>query len=385
MTLTSGALIEAAAAATGLGDFGGDSFRQGLDVLTTALRNEAELSELGASIMEMRLQGLLENRLRVQATMTTHPEIERQPVTTPIFIIGLPRTGTTALSNLLYADPAIRSLRMWESSSPVPPPEAATQHDDPRIAEAKAGLEAMDEAFPLMKQLHFQDPNGPTECQDRLGMEFRTTHFDGMAVVPTYTEWAMACDMTPAYEWHRRTLQLLQWHCPPRQWHLKTPVHMLSLPALDAIYPDARFIWTHRDPAEVMGSVCSLIAYVRSWVSDQGSPGIGEEQVAVWTESLRRAMHFRDSADARRFTDVSFVELTTEPVTTVVGALDTLGLGCDDESRAAIGAWAEGHPPGAAGRHEFTLDDYGLTQARVHDQFDFYLDRFGTLATNRPR
>jgi len=384
MTLSAELLVEAARDETGLDDFGGDTYREGLEHLVDALGTEAELTPLGEEILGLRLRSHLISRLRVRATVLAHPEIEAEPMTSPVFIIGLPRTGTTALSNLLHADPAIRSLRMWESSDPVPPPETATEHSDPRIAAAEEGLATMDAVFPRMRSLHFQSATGPTECQDLLGMEFRTTHFDGMAHVPSYTAWALACDMTPAYEWHRRTLQLLQWHCPPRQWHLKTPVHMLSLPALDAVYPDARFIWTHRNPAEVMGSVCSLIAYVRSWASDRVPVNLGAEQTAIWCEALRRAMTFRDEADPSRFTDVSFADLHADPVGAVGGALISLGLPFSDGSRRAVRGWAEGHAAGADGRHQFSLEEFGLSAEGVHDAFDFYLERFGAQATARP-
>jgi hypothetical protein len=246
----------------GLDDFGSDDFRIGLERLADALETEAAMSELGAQIMVARLSMLLTSRLQVVDAHKKHPDMGLGHVgapTAPLFIIGLPRTGTTALSNLLAADPQIRSLRLWESSAPVPPPESETEHDDARIEQAAAGLEAMYSAFPKMRALYFQTPTGPTECQDLLGMAFRTAHFDGMARVPSYLDWVLTCDMTPAYEMHRRTLQLLQWHCPPHLWHLKTPVHMLSLDALDAVYPDARFLWTHRDPAAVLGSVCSMV------------------------------------------------------------------------------------------------------------------------------
>ena len=138
--------------------------------------------------------------------------------------------------------------------------------------------------------MYFQTATGATECQDLLGMEFRTAHFDGMAHVPSYADWVVDCDMAPAYRFHRRVLQLLQWRCPPRLWHLKTPVHMLALEPLLESYPDARFLWTHRDPAEVLGSVCSLIAYTRSWVSDRTDSDLGQEQVELWAEALRRAI-----------------------------------------------------------------------------------------------
>ena len=314
MTLAPDELMAAAEAETGLTDYGSDSFRPGLEHLTEALRSEAQLNELGSDIMRMRLVGHLASRLQVHDTVKRFPQIEDRAIRAPLFIIGLPRTGTTALSNLLDADPAIRSLRCWESSSPVPPPEAATQDTDPRIAPTARGLEAMYETFPKMRSLHFQTATGPTECQDLLGMDMRTSHFDGMAIVPSYTRWVLECDMTPAYVIHRRTLQLLQWHCPPYQWHLKTPVHMLSLPALVSVYPDARFIWTHRDPSEVMGSVCSLIEYTRSWVSDQVDRDIGAGQTAIWAEALRRAMAFRDELGEERFADVGFAEFNRDPV-----------------------------------------------------------------------
>lgn len=185
MTLRAEDLVAEAVAATGLEDFGGDSFRDGLARLTDALAAEADLHELGQAILAMRLRSLLVNRLRIEATYAAHPEIGDQEVPAPLFIVGLPRTGTTALSNLLAADPQIRSLRLWESSDPVPPPEAATEDSDPRIAAAEAGLAAMYETFPTMRSLYFQVATGPTECQDLLGMELRTSHFDGMARVPT--------------------------------------------------------------------------------------------------------------------------------------------------------------------------------------------------------
>ena len=159
---------------------------------------------------------------------------------------------------------------------------------------------------------------------------------------------------------------------------------MLFLPALNAVYPDARFIWTHRDPAEVLGSVCSLIAYVRSWVSDQPPTGIGAEQTAIWAEALRRAMEFRQSADPARFTDVSFEALNDDPVGVVAGALDALGLPFAAPSQAAVTSWASEHPPGHAGRHEFTLAEYELAADQVREDFAFYLQRFGDLATARP-
>jgi hypothetical protein len=232
--------------------------------------------------------------------------------------------------------------------------------------------------FPRMASLHIQTATGPTECQDLLGMEFRTAHFDGMAHVPSYTDWVVDCDMSPAYRYHRRVLQLLQWRCPPRLWHLKTPVHMLSPGALVNAYPDAKFLWTHRDPALVLGSVCSLIAYTRSWVSDRDdSMELGPQQVELWSEALRRAISYRDSVGEERFADLSWADLQSDPVSVIGGAYQKLGLEFSTEAERRMSEWKAANPPGARGAHEFSLDEFGLSAAGVREEFRFYLDRFG--------
>jgi hypothetical protein len=378
-------LVDSVVTETGLSDFGGDSYRPGLDRLVDALEGQAELTGLGAEILGLRLRMLLANRLRVEDTHRAHPAIADEDVDGPLFIIGLPRTGTTALSQLLSLDPQIRSLRLWESSDPVPPPESATEDTDPRIAEASRGLDAMYETFPRMASLHYQTATGPTECQDLLGMEFRTAHFDGMAHVPAYTAWAMDCDMAPAYRYHRRVLQLLQWRCPPRLWHLKTPVHMLALDALDAAYPNARFLWTHRDPALVLGSVCSLVGYVRSWVSERDDAAeLGAQQTALWSEALRRAMAFRQRVGESRFADIAFAPLNADPVASVGHAYEHFGLDLSPEAAGRMRTWSEENARGSRGVHEYALEDFGITADAVRDSFRFYTDHFDVDTTAPP-
>jgi hypothetical protein len=375
--LTAGELVDAAVSEAGLSDFGGDTFREGLDRLTGALASQGDLNEIGEQIFDMRLRAALVNRLRIEQTIASHPEIADEVVEGPIVILGLPRTGTTATSQLVALDPAVRSLRLWESSSPVPPPESATQDTDSRIAGTEAGLQMMYETFPRMKSLHFETATGPTECLDLLSMEFRTAHYDGMAHVPDYTDWVVDCDMSGAYRYHRRVLQLLQWHCPPRLWHLKTPIHMFSLGALSSAYPDAKFLWTHRDPVEVLGSVCSLIAYTRSWVSDRDdSAVIGEQQVELWREALWRAVSYRDEVGDERFADISFVELQSDPVPVLKQAYEKIGLDLSPEAERRMRDWRTANPPGAHGTHDFSLNEFGLSADHVRERFGFYLDRF---------
>ncbi|HEY6131658.1 MAG TPA: sulfotransferase [Halioglobus sp.] len=374
------ALVDRAIQKAGHADFGGESWREGLDRLVDALNDTAQLTQDGANMMGYRISNLLTNRLAIEKTYQAQPEINDQVVQGPIFIIGLPRTGTTALSQLVAADPQMRSLRTWESLAPVPPPERATEHSDARIAEAQAGLDYMYAAYPKWATLHHETAETPTECQDLLGMEFKAEHFDGMAYIPAYSEWVANCDMTSAYSYHHRVLKLLQSQCPPNLWHLKTPVHMLYLDTLVAEYPNAKFLWSHRDPAEVLGSVCSLITYCRGWVSNRDdSEIIGEEQLSLWAEATRRAIDFRDRMGSSRFADLAVAEIQANPVAAIARAYTQLNIPFDDTSQAAIQRWAENHRPGLHGKHVSHLEDFGLNRRQVHTAFGQYTQRFGAL------
>ncbi|HEX3459287.1 MAG TPA: sulfotransferase [Acidimicrobiales bacterium] len=378
MSLEVERIEEDARAQTGLDDTGGDHYREGLDRLVAAMNDEGGLTELGDVMQRARLTALLAARLRVEETYRLHPEIDDQEIGGPVFVIGLPRTGTTALSQLVAADPQFRSLRLWESGSPVPPPEEATQHTDPRIAATEGNLALMNEAFPLMQTMHHTEATTATECQDLMGMSFRTVHFDGFARVPSYLGWVIDTDMRATYRYHWWVLRLLQWHCPPALWHLKTPVHMFALDALVEAYPNARFLWSHRDPVKVLGSVCSLIHYTRSWSSDrEDSVELGAEQLGRWWVAVERAMDFRARMGDDRFADVSFAELQTDPLDALEKGLARIGLPFDDASRTSVATWAGGHEPGAHGSHAYQLSDFGLEPDQIRERFAPYYAAFG--------
>jgi hypothetical protein len=381
MTLDADELEADARASAGLSDFGDGTHREGLERLTESMNTEADLTEEGEVMLRMRLAGALASRLRVEDTYRAHPEIEDQRIEGPVFVIGLPRTGTTALSQLVAADPQFRSLRLWESSDPCPPPESATEYTDTRIAQTEAGLQMMNEMFPLMASMHHEEATGPTECQDLLGMSFRTVHFDGFARVPSYLAWVTECDMDATYRYHRRVLRLLQWHCPPRLWHLKTPVHMFALDSLLAAYPDAKFLWSHRDPAKVLGSVCNLIHYTRSWASDRDdSLELGAEQLRRWSEAITRAMDFRRRVGDDRFADLAWADLQMDPVGALAAAYEQIGLEFPERSREAVTRWAGSHQPGSRGRHSYDLAQFGLEVDQVHQSFARYMGSYDAAA-----
>ena len=374
MTFSADELEDGARAATGLDNFGSPYYREGLERTVDALNNEADLNELGRVMQHATISNALIQRLKIVDTYRQHPEIADEVIDGPVVVLGLPRTGTTALSQLVAADPQFRSLRTWESQAPTPPPEADTQHTDPRIAQAAEGIAMIDTMFPDFKTMYGGEPEAATECQDLMGMSFRTFHFDGVVRVPGYVEWLLQCDMRETYPFHKEVLKLLQWHCKPSLWHLRTPVHMFALDAFVEAYPNAKFLWSHRDPAKVLGSVCSLIAYIRSWSSDRKDPKeLGAEQLAWWVEGTRRAMDFRTKFGDDRFVDVSFADLQTDAVDTLARSYEQLGLTFTDSARATVQEWADGHKPGQRGTHSYELSDYGLTPEQVREAFRDYL------------
>ena len=370
-------LLEQARARTGLADFGDPIFREGLDVLLEDVAR-AELSDLGRMVWRGRILGHLVQRLRVEDWLARHSEIAAQPVPAPIFIVGLPRTGTTALSHLFAQDPDTRSLRVWESAQPVPPPESAHEHDDPRIAEAEKGLSAMHQFSPDLAAMHEDTATGPTENHDLLGMSFRTFHFEGMAWIPRYVEWWLACDMTPAYRFMKRVLQLLQSRCGPVRWQLKSPPDSFFLDAVLAVFPDARFVMTHRDPAPVLGSLCSLIRTMHELTGRPPEPSaLGRAELSVWSEAIRRLLAARTRIGESRFADVHFHELVADPIAAIARAYERIGLPFTAEAERRIAAHAAARPRGRHGDHRYRLEDWGLDGAGVHAAFSFYTDRCG--------
>jgi hypothetical protein len=373
-----GTLITAAKDRADLGDFGSDSWQEGLEVLVNALRSEGALNELGETIIAGQLTGYLTTRLEVERWYRVHPEIEEQEVVAPLFGLGMPRTGSTALSFLLACDRSRRSLRTWEADSPCPPPETATEDSDPRIAASAAAIEMTNQVFPDFVGMLPSSPTGPQECILITALDFRSQVFEGYALLPSYTEWLLSCDMVPAYRYHQRVLKLLQWRCPPNRWWLKSPAHMASIDALDVVYPDARFIMTHRDLAEVLPSLCALKhALGAPLLVHQDPIALGRHELALWAEQLRRTVEFRDAGREDRFFDVSFTDMQSDPLKSMEILYAKLGDELTDDTRDRMGQWWE---TSAADRRRGPRPDaatFGLDSDRISRRFAFYHDRFG--------
>ena len=318
-------LIAAATAETGLDDFGADSFRDGLEILVRALRTEARLNEVGEVALPYQVVRLLSQRLQIEDWYRRHPEIDDEPIVAPLIGLGLPRTGSTALSFLLAEDPNARSLRRWESPEPCPPPSTVPA-PDPRIAKAEKETRMQNELHPRLAQLVPSTATGPHECQDLMGLDFRSHLFQAYAYVPSYSAWLLDADLTTTYEYERRALKLLQWGTPARPWRLKCPTHLLFLSHLDRAFPDAQFVMTHRDPTEVIVSVADLYAEVAQMFSDDiDLHYLGRLNVEHWSVGMDRTLAFRDAGNDPRFYDIDFRAMQRDPIGEVHGLYAWLG------------------------------------------------------------
>lgn len=331
-------LIELAQAETGLDDFGGDSFREGLEILVDSLNREARLNPLGERVLRERILLYLAQRLQVEDWYRRHPEIESEVIAAPLFGVSLPRTGSSALSFLLSSDPGVRYLRVWESSRPCPPP-STVGGPDPRRGALAGGLE---ESLKGGKRTP-TGIDGAMECQDLMALDFRSQIFQALAQIPSYSDWLLEADLTSTYLYERRVLKLLQWGEPARPWRLKAPTHMLYLDALGNAFPDARFVMTHRDPTEVMLSVAAVYADLIGKFTD--SPDhhyMGELNVRCWSEAMRRAIAFRERGNDARFHDIHFRAMQRDPIGEVRGLYAWLGEEVSDAFAAAMQAfWAD--------------------------------------------
>lgn len=375
-------LIDAAVAQTGLDDFGpdADAMHEGLTRLVDSVNRDADLPEPGEAAFAGMIGSLLTRRLQIEDWYREHPETADQDIESVLFGLGLPRTGSTALSYLLAQDPSVRSLRQWEANQPCPPPELATERTDPRFLAAQAAMGAMEQLPSELKSMLPSSPDGPAEDLDLLSMAFRCMALDTVARTPSYAEWLQTdCDFEPAYRYHRRVVLLLQSRRPPSRWRLKTPAHALSIDALDAVYPDARFVITHRDVTKVIPSVASVsVAVVRMFTGDADPRYFGPHVADMWDIALRRFIAFRDRVGEARFHDIAFDDLQADPIGAIRGLYDWLGEELTPETVAAMESWWADNEEERAqtAPHRYDPRDFGLDPDELAERFAYYGERF---------
>lgn len=380
-------LAAQAVEATGFDDFGEPSWREGLERLHASLLEEAALNELGGQIAAGEAVMYLSNRLQVLDAHRCHPEIGAAAVVPPVVIVGQGRTGTTILHDLLSQDPATRVPLTWEVDRPVPPPETATYDTDARIGEVDALLGATELLIPGFKAMHPMGARLGQECVRITGAEFRSLIFATQYRIPSYNAWLVnEADMAPAYRWHRQLLQLLQWRHPTDRWVLKSPGHQWSLGALLNEYPDAMLVQTHRDPMQVIASLGSLVATLRSMASDDTSViEASREWADLVLDGLDRSVDAREdgTVSPKQVVDVQFRQFLADPFGTIGEVYDRLGYELTADAEARMRAFLADNPRDKHGKHEYTFAATGLDAGEIRERARRYQEYFDVASEDR--
>ena len=373
-------VLERARKATGLDDFGDPHFREPLRMLLASLEREAKLSALGRIFARRQLQELLVGRLQLIEHAKRYPEVADEKIEAPLFVLGLPRTGTTLLHGLLAQDPAHRAPISWELDDPGVPARPETFERDPRIARTARRFAQLNQLAPGFQTVHPIGATLPQECIVITAFDFWGVRFEMAFDIPSYQRWMVDADPAPAYRFHRRMLQHLQSGGVRGRWVLKTPGHLGTLDALLGEYPDARIVQLHRDPVRIVPSVASLEYNLRTIATDdQDTAALGDNMLWLWSLYLERALETRDAHPEKsgQFADFHYRELVADPLGCVGRLYDRFGMELSEEAERRMRSYLAENPQHKHGRHRYSLEMFGLDEEQVADAFASYCKRFG--------
>jgi hypothetical protein len=373
-------LLAEASAATGLNDFGPDDFKPGLQKLIETYTTNG-FDERGIKRNRKRLVKLLQVRLRIEAAWKAHPEIRDVKITAPMLLTGLPRTGTSALLNLLSQDPAARPLKLWEGMSPDPLPvnpatgKCPPESEDPRYIGMKQFYEEAHKKNPDFDKIHYTTADTPEECIHLLNHTFQDVQFGVETMMEPYGSWFQQQDHMPSYRYYADILRMLQWQRPGERWLLKTPGHMWALDCLVELFPDCSIIITHRNPLECVTSYASMMESMligRDFDRKQFGPVVMEYLARKMESSLKQ----REQISPDRIIDLQFNDFIADGVGTVKRIYEHFRMPMSADTEQRFQRYADGHPMGKHGKHDYRLDEYGLTEQQILDRFAFYIERF---------
>ncbi len=364
-------LHESASRMTGLTDFGADDYSDGLAALLDSYARDADLTSLGRKVARVGLRGALAARLVSESAWAANPGHAAVEISRPIFVTGLPRSGTTALHRLLTADPDHQGLELWLTEVPQPRPPRDSWPADPVFQHIQAGYQRHHVEHPEFMGVHYIAADQVEECWQLLRQTLRSVSYECLAHLPTYSAWLQGQDWTGPYRRHRRNLQLIGLNEAGKRWVLKNPSHLFALDAILAVYPDALVIQTHREPRAVIGSMCSLAAHATDgWSDTFKGEVIGAGQLELWARGLEQFAAARPGYDPAQFLDVDYADFTADPVGTVESVYAYFGLSYSDAARDAVSALhARAGEGDARPAHRYSLADFGLTAGQVADRF----------------
>ena len=380
-------ILAEASDALAMTDFGPDDFRERLDLVCDEWDNDTGLTGIGRFGLRNRLVGYARNRLLIQDMLSRHPEIHEQKIEQPIIVIGLPRTGTTHMLNLLAADSRLRAMPLWESYEPVPTPGESLLEDgtDPRYQRCADAWAMMQKTVPHLAAMHPMDPDHINEEIELMLPNFASYNFEWFTHSPRYRDHYLAMPQLPHYQYMNTVLKLLQFQQPadwPRRWVLKSPMHLENIPELSAVFPDATFVVTHRDPVSVIQSTITMLAYGQRMNRRRV---LIDELAKYWCDRiehlLRRCVETRQLLPEAQSIDVPFHQFMADDMGMVERIYDKAGLPMDDHAHSEMQDFIASHPRGKHGRVVYDLEgDFGINPAALRARFQFYFDAFPVTA-----
>lgn len=369
-------IIDQAMQKSGLGPFDDASYHEGLEVLVENINACEAATDRSREVMEREMVNALANRFKVEDYLLKHPEVLETPVEKPVFVFGIPRTGTTLTNHLLGADRSRRSLLNWEATNPVPPPTSETLYTDRRCVAKRQQQEEMLKRNPDVVLPHWEYADDPTECIFLLAQDFKALSWEARLPMPGYSKWILECDMTSAYEYHKKVLQILQSKAPGT-WNLKMPSHSIFVDTLLKVYPDARLIWTHRDPYETFASSCSLNRFTQSVTGVNPDPQyIGDNAQRRLGAHLHGAIAAKDRLGDEVIYDLHYNDLMKDPIGSMRKLYDWLGDDFTPEVEQRMQQWLQEHPQNKFGKHKYSLEEFGLSVEKLKPLFGDYVERF---------
>ncbi|SMB21935.1 conserved protein of unknown function [Sterolibacterium denitrificans] len=368
----------------GYDDFGETSYLEGLRRLLYSYDEEARFHTLGALTMRYQLVGLLAERLRTNRWFAAMPESAEIRIERPLVITGMVRTGSSALLDLMGANPDTQCLPYWLGLHPQPRPPRAQWEAAYDFQHARVELDLMYRAGRnVLEAIHFLSPDGPDEPGRIIGQGFSDDRFEVVNTVPTWSEWYANTIHRETFQRYRRVTQLIGAYEPDKRWLMKYPVFIRNLEAFLDAFPDACILWTHRDPAQVLPSYVSLVAHFRGLMEkDIDHARIAREQLEIWASAMECGMRLREGRE-HQFHDVYFNDFYADPLGEIARAYARFDQSFPEAARAAIQKWRDDNPPGKHGEHTYSKTFVGVDRAAIHARFAAYLARFPRVLEKR--
>lgn len=372
-------ILDSARNAAGSTDVGTDSFIENMKVLIDSCKREAEMNLIGRITLHRTCVQAIRDRLIIQSHLKKEPGILKTEINKPIFVLGMARTGTTLLQNLIACDPNIRPLYYWEQAQIGIPPAPEIVHNNPILNRAQKDVARLRWLAPDFMAAHEVNPRGVEECNELMNREFISILHFMFRNVPTYMEWVLSINMSNMYNYHKLQLQYLGYNFPGKRWMLKAQAHLAFLADLFNIYPDAIILHLHRDPVHSVPSMCSLASISRSLLSDKTDLTVIPKQ---WSDLMQniinRSIEQRSNFNEDQFFDIPYNHLVNNPLETVEWIYKRIGMECSGEFKIGMNSWLEKSKTRRnKNPHHNTMDQFGFDEKSIQKKFSNYYDRYG--------